>query len=215
MSDGVFVTLEGVEGSGKSFQLNRICEFLEERSIPFAATREPGGTELGRQLRRILLQTDGAPRVPVAEVLLYLADRVQHLNEFILPTLREGKLVLCDRYHDATLAYQGFARGIGLEKIDSLASLLGIRAPDLTVVLDLDVEEGLRRARQRNLEEESTAMARFEAESIEFHRRVREGYLLLAAREPRRIVVVDASAPPQVVSRSILSALRQHGILSG
>ncbi|HUG43812.1 MAG TPA: dTMP kinase [Acidobacteriota bacterium] len=214
MSDGVFVTLEGVEGSGKSIQLNRICELLEEKSIPFAATREPGGTDLGRQLRRILLQTDGAARLPMAEVLLYLADRVQHLNEFILPTLREGKLVLCDRYHDATLAYQGFARGIGVEKIDALAALLNIRAPDLTLVLDLDVEEGLRRARQRNLEQETTSMGRFEAESIEFHRKVRQGYLLLASREPRRIVVVDASAPPQVVFQSILSTLRQYEVLS-
>ena len=204
---GKFITLEGIEGSGKSVQLHLLEEELKKRKVRFLITQQPGGTHFGKEVRQILLQREGAQREPTAELLLYLADRYQHLKEVIEPSLTQGLHVLCDRYHDATLAYQGHARGIGFAMIDQLAEILALRIPDLTLVLDVEVEIGLKRARERNQIENSETWGRFEAEDLDFHRRVREGYQLLVQREPDRVLLVDASGTPEEVFEKLLGLL--------
>ncbi len=196
----MFITFEGIEGSGKSLQIARSQIYLQQKGINCLATREPGGTDFGLALREVLLSTNGCPREPWCELLLYLADRYQHLKEVIEPALQRGLVVLSDRYQDATRAYQGAARGIPLAEIERVTRLLGIVEPDRTILLDLDPEEGLSRARMRNLASPSAAAeGRFEAESLMFHRRVREAYLELARRSPRRIRIVKASGTPDEV----------------
>jgi len=195
LNSGIFITLEGTEGSGKSLQIERICDRLAQEGIDYLRTLEPGGTEFGREIRRVLLTSGGSLREPVAELLLYLSDRYQHLRQKIEPALDQGRVVVSDRYHDATLAYQAYARGIGFELVDGLAELLNIRKPDLTLIFDVDIETGLNRARLRNQAEQSN-MGRFEDEDLSFHRRVQEGYRLLAQREPERIRLIDASGSP-------------------
>ena len=204
---GKFITLEGIEGSGKSVQLHLLEEELKKRKVRFLITQQPGGTPFGKEVRQILLQREGAQREPTAELLLYLADRYQHLKEVIEPTLTQGLHVLCDRYHDATLAYQGHARGIGFAMVDQLAEILALPIPDLTLVLDVEVEIGLKRARERNQKENSETWGRFEAEDLDFHRRVREGYQLLVQREPDRVLLVDASGTPEEVFEKLLGIL--------
>jgi len=190
---GLFITFEGVEGCGKTTQLNRLSRWLQERGLQPEITREPGGTPFGLEVRSLLLNPEGARREPIAELLLYLADRYQDLQTRILPALAQGRIVLCDRYHDATLAYQGYARRIPAEVVERLGAALAIRNPDLTVLLDIDPAKSLQRAIARNQatsggQEES----RFEQEHLDFHRRVREGYLILARRHPARFAVLNA-----------------------
>ena len=209
---GNFITLEGIEGSGKTLQLSLLKEELDARGAQFVTTREPGGTNFGQELRQILLHRDGSGREPLTELLLYLADRSQHLKEVIEPALGSGLHVICDRYHDATLAYQGYARGLGFEIVDQLSIILKLPMPMLTLILDLDVEVGLQRACQRNLEEEKESLGRFEAEDLSFHQRVREGYQLLARREPNRIILVDASGAAEEVFPRILGILDERGL---
>ena len=211
---GKFITLEGIEGSGKTGQLHLLEKELKEREVRFLITQQPGGTPFGQEVRQVLLQREGAQREPTAELLMYLADRYQHLREVIEPALTQGLHVLCDRYHDATLAYQGHARGIGFAIIDRLAEILALRIPDLTLVLDVEVEVGLKRARERNQRENSETWGRFEAEDLDFHRKVREGYQLLAKRSPDRILLVEASGTSEAVFEVILGLLEETGVLS-
>ncbi len=211
METAKFVTFEGIEGSGKSLQLALLETELRRRGVRFVATREPGGTEFGLEVRKILLHRDGPRREPIPELLLYLADRYQHLKERIEPALAAGCHVFCDRYHDATLAYQGHARGLGFELIDKLAEVLALPMPDLTLVLDVDVELALGRARARNAGSE--IWGRFEEEDLEFHRRVREGYRLLSERAPRRVLLVDVVGAPEEIQAEILRILIDRGIL--
>jgi dTMP kinase len=210
---GKFITLEGIEGSGKSVQLHLLEEELKKRKVRFLITQQPGGTPFGKEVRQILLQREGAQREPTAELLLYLADRYQHLKEVIEPSLTQDLHVFCDRYHDATLAYQGHARGLGFPMVDQLAKILALRIPDLTLVLDLEVEVGLKRARARNQKENSETWGRFEAEDLDFHRRVREGYQLLVQREPDRVLLVDASGTPEEVFKKLLGVLEERGVI--
>jgi len=204
----MFITFEGIEGSGKSLQIERAQAYLERRGVACLRTREPGGTGFGLALRQVLLDAYGCAREPRSELLLYLADRYQHLKEVIEPALARGLVVLSDRYQDATRAYQGAARGIAGAEIEGLVELLGIVEPDGTVLLDLEPGEGLRRARRRNLASPQAAAAgRFEAEALEFHSRVRRAYLELAARWPRRIRVVEASGTPDEVFSRIAPLL--------
>ena len=210
---GKFITLEGIEGSGKSVQLHLLEEELNKRKVRFLITQQPGGTPFGKEVGQILLQREGAQREPTAELLLYLADRYQHLKEVIEPSLTQGLHVLCDRYHDATLAYQGHARGLGFPMVDQLAKILALRIPDLTLVLDLEVEIGLKRARARNQKENSENWGRFEAENLDFHRRVKEGYQLLVQREPDRVLMVDASGTPEGVFKKLLGVLEERGVI--
>jgi dTMP kinase len=212
----MFITFEGIEGSGKSVQIIRAEACLARAGVRCLLTREPGGTAFGAAVRQVLLQSGGPEREPVAELLLYLADRYQHLHERIEPALRRGITVLSDRYHDATRAYQGAARRIPSPLIDELARRLGIREPDRTLLLDLAPEIGLERARARNLIDASAgAEGRFEAEDLSFHREVRKAYLALAQAAPDRISVVDASGTPDQVFRRIepllVSWFGRHG----
>jgi dTMP kinase len=204
----MFITFEGIEGSGKSVQIARAKEYLQQQGVGCLVTREPGGTDFGLDLRQVLLRADGSRREPWSELLLYLADRYQHLKEVIEPALQSGRVVLSDRYQDATRAYQGAARGIPESEIETMVQLLGIIEPDRTILLDLAAEEGLARARKRNLADPSAAAeGRFEAEDIAFHKRVREAYLKLACRAPHRIHVIRASGTPDEVFSQIARLL--------
>ena len=207
-----FITLEGIEGSGKTTQIARLVEYLEDRGVECVTTRQPGGTLIGENIRSILLDPANRALEPQAELLLYMADRAQHIHELIKPCLKAGKTVVCDRYFDATLVYQGFARGLNIELIRNLHRLLfDDLKPDVTLLLDLSPRLGLERAwEQLNTGQRSGQESRFEAEKIAFHEKVRAGYLELARLEPDRIRVIDAAPPPDHVFvdiRKIVSAL--------
>ncbi|MDR1727172.1 MAG: dTMP kinase [Acidobacteriota bacterium] len=204
----MFITFEGVEGSGKSLQVARTREYLQGKGRTVLMTREPGGTGFGLALREVLLRPDGAAREAWCELLLYLADRHQHLKEVIEPALARGEMVLCDRYHDATRAYQGAARGIAPGDIEAVSRLLGVIEPDKTFLLDLDPEVGLGRARRRNaLDPAAAAEGRFEDEALAFHARVRDAYLELASSHPQRFCVIPAADGPDAVFARIAAAL--------
>jgi len=191
----MFITLEGIEGSGKTTQISRLVEFLEDRGIECVTTRQPGGTLIGKNIRSILLDPANSALEPLAELLLYMADRAQHINELIRPALQNGKTVVCDRYFDATLVYQGFARGLSIELIGQLHQLLfDDLKPDVTLLLDLSPQVGLKRAwQQLNNGQRSGDESRFEAEAVAFHEKVRTGYLELARLEPDRFRIIDAA----------------------
>jgi dTMP kinase len=206
----MFITFEGVEGSGKSLQISRTEKYLSGHGVGCLVTREPGGTAFGVSVRQILLGTGGARREPMSELLLYLADRHQHLHEIVKPAVAKGITVLSDRYHDATLAYQGAARGIPIETIDRLAVILEIPEPDLTFLFDLDPAIGLMRARSRNAADfAAAAEGRFEDEEIGFHKAVREAYLSLARRSPHRFRIIPAEGTPDEVFSHIEPQLEQ------
>jgi len=203
----LFITFEGIEGCGKTTQIGLLTSFLESLHRPFLLTREPGGTGVGEQIRQILLSSENVGIEPMAELYLYAAARVQHIRQVISPALREGKLVICDRFADATLAYQGYGRGVDLAWIEEIhARTMENVKPDLTFLLDLPVEEGLRRALKR-MEKHSVKEDRFEKEALDFHRRVREGYLILARNQPRRIVALDGMKEEKTLHREILTHL--------
>ncbi len=205
----MFITLEGIEGAGKTTILPQLVAALEDHGATCTVTREPGGTDFGRQVRAILLDPEHRDLDPHAELLLYVADRVQHVRAVIRPALARGEVVLCDRYMDATIVYQGVARKLGRELILKLHALvLGDLRPDLTLLFDLPAEVGLARAwRDFDRGERSRRESRFEQEHLAFHEAVREGYLALARREPQRFHVIDASADPQAVARQARKAL--------
>ncbi len=201
---GVFITFEGTEGSGKSTQIALLAEFLTSQGRTVMLTREPGGTLIGDQIRKVLLDPANRTLDATAELLLYAASRAQHLKEVILPARDAGKIVLCDRFSDATLAYQGYGRGLDREMIRTLDRMVtGGMRPDLTLLLDIDTAAGLVRAHGRNSSSGLEGEARFENEDAAFHTRVRQGYLALAEAEPDRIRVVDASRPPDQVQKAI------------
>ena len=190
---GRFVTFEGIEGCGKSTQLGLLRAWMEEGGLPVLATREPGGTALGQAIRRALLAPGDGEVAPEAELLLYEADRAQHVREVVRPALERGVNVLCDRFYDSTTAYQAFGRGLDGERVRALnAWAAGGLAPDLTLLFDLPVEEGLRRARRGG------GGDRLEREAAEFHERVRRGFLELAEREPGRFRVI----PPGTIEET-------------
>ncbi|EXJ11367.1 MULTISPECIES: dTMP kinase [Nitrincola] len=200
---GLFITLEGVEGVGKSTNLQYIhALLLDELQVPVMVTREPGGTPLAEELRSVLLQPRAEHVNELAELMLMFAARAQHLHERILPSLRQGTWVLCDRFTDATYAYQGGGRGMNTDVIASLEQLVqGDVRPDLTFLLDLPVEVGLARAQARG------EMDRFESEQRTFFERVREGYLKRAQLEPDRFIIIDAQPPLVAVQAQIRQAL--------
>lgn len=184
----MFITFEGIEGSGKSTQIRRVAELVRDAVV----TKEPGGTPAADRIRAILLDST-TTLDPVAELFLFAASRRQHVVEVIRPALAAGRLVLCDRYTDATLAYQGFGRLLNLDRLRMLNDwATESLQPDLTLLFDLPEDEGLSRARRRN-EEAVHDEGRFEAEDLRFHRRVREGYLAMAQAEPKRYAIVNAS----------------------
>jgi len=203
----MFITLEGIEGSGKTTQICRLVKFFEARGIECIATRQPGGTLIGENIRSILLDPANSALEPLAELLLYMADRAQHINELIRPALKKGKTVICDRYFDATLVYQGFARGLSIELIGQLHQLLfDDLKPDVTLLLDLPPQVGLERAwQQLNNGQRSGDESRFEAEAVAFHEKVRAGYLELARLEPERFRIIDAAQ----TQNQVFAAMRE------
>ena len=196
-----FITLEGGEGAGKSTSRDFIVLLLEEQNIPFIQTREPGGTPIGEILRDVLLSKEGTAPSVTAELLMVFAARAQHLHEVIEPALRDGKWVLCDRFTDATYAYQGYGRGFELGQIEALETLVQRgRHPDLTILFDIDPRLGMTRARQR------AELDRFEEEHMEFFDRVREGYLTRAKNEAR-FRIIDASQSIDLVQQALRELL--------
>jgi dTMP kinase len=209
---GRFLTIEGIEGVGKSTQVARLSKGLSERGIAHVVTREPGGTPLAERIREIVLNTRDEPLPPAAELLLMFAARAVHLTNHVEPHLRAGRWVVCDRFIDATYAYQGGGRRMGLDNIRQLETMvLGARRPDLTFLLDAPVEQALRRAKQRNA---GAVADRFESERADFFERVRAAYLSRAAAEPDRIVVVDASQSVDRVALRILELLEAQSWIS-
>ena len=205
----MFITFEGIEGSGKTTQQQRLAEHLRARGRTVVATKEPGGTPLADRIRAILL--DSANVIdPIAEVFLFAASRRQHTTEVIEPALARGEVVLCDRYADSTLAYQGFGRLIELDRLRALNDWAtdGLK-PHVTLLFDLAEETGLRRANSRNADAPLDE-GRFEAEDLRFHRRVREGYLAMAVAEPKRFAIVDAGGTIDEVFERTLTALRER-----
>ncbi len=193
-----------MEGSGKTTQIQRLKKYLARRGIPCKVTREPGGVPIGEKVRRILLDPDHREMAPMTELLLYEASRAQHVKEAIKPFLKKGGIVLCDRFSDATLAYQGYGRRFDLKWIQRLNHLSsqGVR-PDVTILLDCPSDVGLRRAIQRNRTLKQEREERFEREEIQFHRRVRKGYLAIARKEPRRLKVIDTRQGEEKVFEKI------------
>jgi len=199
-----FLTVEGIEGCGKSTQARRLAEAIGPKAL---LTVEPGATELGVAIRTLLLEQRSREVSPLAELLLFFADRAQHVHEVVRPALAAGRIVIADRYADSTTAYQGYGRGLSLDLIRTLtAHATGGLVPDLTLLLDLPVAAGLARARRRGLAD------RMESEEIGFHERVRQGYLKLAAEEPARWVVIDATGPEDEVAARIRAAVAARGI---
>lgn len=189
-----FITFEGIEGCGKTTQESRLAESLAKMGYPVVVTREPGGCSIAEQIRAILLDAGNRAMVPLAELLLYAAARAQHVEEVIRPALDSGKIVICDRFTDATAAYQGYGRSLDLELIGGLNRLAtGGVVPDLTILLDCPEEVGLSRAMARINATEGAREERFEQESLAFHRMVREGYLRLAAAETERYLILDGT----------------------
>jgi dTMP kinase len=206
---GLFVSFEGIEGSGKSTQVALLAQVLRSRGYEITVTREPGGTPLGQVLRRLLLESSSSPLTSSTELLLMLADRAQHIQEIVAPALRANKIVISDRFVDSTTTYQGYGRGVELALLAQLnAFACGGCMPALTLVLDLPVSEGLQRVRQRQSGTQGTD--RFEAESVAFHERVRIGYLEIARSDPQRVCILDAARPVEMIHQEILAVVQSR-----
>lgn len=207
---GLFITFEGTEGTGKSTQLGLLANDLRARGLKVLTTREPGGTAFGRTLRGMLLDPASGTVAPWAELFLYLADRAQHAREVLGPALERGEWVLCDRFTDATVAYQGYGRGLdpGFIREANARAACGL-VPDLTLLLEIeDVSVGVARARRRQAADGTAGVAdRFEREELDFHRRVLEGYRALAKVEPQRIRRVPASLSPERLHQVVLGEI--------
>lgn len=190
MKKGMFITLEGPDGSGKSTIIKLMEKYLDDNDINYISTREPGGINISEQIREIILNRENTAMDPRTEALLYAASRRQHLAERVIPAIEENKLVICDRFIDSSLAYQGYARGIGMEEVMKINEFAIDRyMPDLTIYFDLSPEIGLDRI-SKNKDRE---INRLDLEKMDFHRKVREGYLILLERYPERIKKIDAS----------------------
>jgi dTMP kinase len=208
----MFITLEGIEGAGKSSQLQNIVAFFKTRGYECVTTREPGGTAIGTQIRGILLDPANRDLDARAELLLYVADRIQHIKTVIEPHQGDRRVVLCDRFFDATLVYQGYARGLDIRLIRDLHRLVcDDLMPDLTLLFDLEPKVGLARAwRQIDNGGRTNLESRFELEKLAFHCRVRDGYLELARNDPRRFRIIDASQSQSVVAEAIARVLEVY-----
>jgi len=202
---GLFVSFEGIEGTGKTIQSKLLYEHFKKTGYTVILTEEPGGTRIGLKIREVLLSVENKGITPVTELLLYNASRAQHIKEVILPALNKGGIVITDRFSDSTVAYQGYGRGIDLKLIDSLERMVteGLK-PDITLLLDLDAEIGLLRNKGINKTD------RLELEDVEFHKRVRKGYLKIAAKELERIKSIDASGNIEEIQRKIIDTITSY-----
>ena len=200
---GLFITLEGIDGTGKSTQYRLLVNYLKKLGCSVRATREPGGTRVGEQIRRVLLDSSTQKMSALAELALMYAARAQHLEEVVRPALARDQMVLSDRFNDASMAYQGYGRKLGTEIVRALDRIVcGPTQPNLTLLFDLAPRVALRRAQGRELRRNSRH-GRFEAESLKFHERVRQGYLAIARQDPRRVKVVDADGPAELVQAEV------------
>ena len=197
----LFITFEGVEGSGKTTQIRRLQRYLARKGLPCKVTREPGGSPIGEKIRKVLLNPDHDEMTPWSELLLYEAARAQHIDQVVKPLLKKGTTVLCDRFSDATIAYQGYGRHLDLRWIRRLNHLASQDVkPDLTLLLDCPSKVGLKRALERS---RTSKGDRFEREKAQFHQRVRKGYLTIAIKEPQRVKVIDTRKGPDRVFEKI------------
>lgn len=216
---GKFITFEGLDGSGKSTQLERLASRLRESGITVAVTREPGGTETGEKLRQLILDSNTSNLAPMAELALMFASRAQHVHEVILPAMEAGHVVLCDRFTDSSEAYQGGGRKLGSAPVLELHRVLcGDMKPDLTILMDSDVNVSVERARRRNRAQSNAGTSdenRFEQENRAFFGRVRNAYLEIAKREPHRVIVVDARGTPDQTQAKIWQVVCTKLALSG
>jgi len=206
----MFISICGVEGAGKTTQIRRIADFLKSTGLKFVMTREPGGTEIGMKIRRILLDPKNLNLTPKAELFLYAADRTQHIEQLILPALNEGKIVVTDRFVDSTTVYQGYARGIDLELVEKINELVlnGLK-PDFTILLDISPAVGLARVKdQLQFGERVESESRFEQEELFFHEKIRQGFLALAQKETNRFHVIDADRDPDEVTKDVIRILK-------
>lgn len=209
---GKFITFEGLDGCGKSTQLEKLAAALRAEKLAVLLTREPGGTPAGEKIRQLLLDTGTAGLAPLAELALMFAARAQHIKEVIQPAMNEGRIVLCDRFTDSSEAYQGGGRKLGSEPVLALHKILcGNLQPDLTILMDSDVATSVQRARRRNKARGSAESDenRFEQESRAFFERVRNAYLAIAAREPQRVITVDARGTPEETHRKVIEVVRR------
>ncbi|CQR51068.1 dTMP kinase [Paenibacillus riograndensis] len=205
--EGFFITLEGGDGSGKTTVLGRVAAYLQNHSMPYLITREPGGIEIAEKIRSIILDPAHTAMDARTEALLYAASRSQHLAEVVEPALKEGLTVLCDRFVDSSLVYQGYARGLGIEEVRSINQFAtGGLMPDLTFYLDVDPEVGLSRIAANQDRE----VNRLDLESMAFHQKVREGYRQVVESDPQRIVVLDANRPIHMVEQDIVQTLKDR-----
>ena len=211
---GKFITFEGLDGVGKSTQMENLAAWLRERGLDVITTREPGGTGLGQKLRTVLLSSRTSGLSPMAELALMFADRAQHIDEQILPALQRDRWVLCDRFTDSSEAYQGGGRELGSEVVLQLhKALCHNLKPDLTILMLTDLEHSVNRARRRNQEKARNSEHdenRFEKESRAFHKRVLESYLAIAEREPQRVIKVDAKDKIPAVQKKIIAVTRER-----
>lgn len=212
----LFITFEGVEGSGKTTQIHRLKSYLSRKGIPCVVTREPGGCPISEEIRKILLNPDHREMAPLTELLLYEASRAQHVEEVITSLLRKGRVVISDRFSDASIAYQGHGRKVGLKLIETLNRLSsqGIK-PDVTFLMDCPSQVGLKRALSRNQALGQEKEGRFELEKIQFHHRVRRGYLSIAKKELRRVKVIDTRKGEEKVFEKIRKVIDQFIQIKG
>jgi len=201
----LFISFEGIEGTGKTIQSRLLFEYLIKKGYEVILTEEPGGTHIGLKIRDLLLSIENRDMTPLTELLLYNASRAQHIKEVILPALKKGTVIIADRFTDSTLAYQGYGRGIDFRIINVLENIVteGLR-PDITFLLDLDVETGLIRNKGVNKTD------RLELEDVEFHKRVKDGYLRIAAKDTERIKLIDASENVEEIQREIIGMVMQR-----
>lgn len=200
---GIFITIEGGDGSGKSTQIDLLMSYFDEHGFKVLLTREPGGTPISEKIREVILDSNNVEMDNMTEVLLYAAARAQHVAEFIKPSIEQGKVVICDRFVDSSVVYQGYARGVGIDAVEDINSYatLGL-IPDLTILLDLPPDLGLFRKKNQQ------ALDRLELESDAFHLKVNEGYRLLAKRHQNRILTVDATKSIEDIHQIILEAIK-------
>lgn len=208
MISGKFITFEGLDGCGKSTQLEKALEWLSSRGCTVLKTIEPGGTKIGQQIRSILLNPEHKKLQPESELLLYLSDRIQHLQETIIPALEAGKIVLCDRFHDSTVAYQGYGRGLNLNSIESIVEhYINPYPPDLTILLNISPETVATRLDQR---QKKTNKNRLDLESLNFFKRTEKGFKSLAKIEPERYVCLDGEQEIEVIHQEIVAVLKKR-----
>ena len=198
----MFISFEGIEGSGKSSLLENLKKYYLKKELEVIFTKEPGGTELGKDIRDILLNPESSISSE-AELLLIMADRIEHVTTIINPNLKKNKIIFCDRYIDSTIAYQGKGRNLSEDKIKELIDILNLPIPDLTILLDLPVEDGLLRANKRN------ELDRFEKEDINFHKSIRKSYLDLQKKDPKRIFLFDSSISENKLFKNVLNLIEK------